>query len=92
MAIITIRIGKATVIVDSVETAADLLQRVGAIPLHVPSVRPAQCMCPNSWNGILPPPCPVHNPPQGSVTTSSTPNTASPCGEYVKAIPVQHGD
>lgn len=32
----------------------------------------AKCECPSAWFGILPPPCPVHNPaPSRTVTTLS---------------------
>ena len=36
------------------------------------------CQCPKSWWGVLPPPCPLHNPAQATITTTGTNNLAAP--------------
>ena len=36
------------------------------------------CRCPKSWWGVLPPPCPLHNPAQATITTTGTNNLAAP--------------
>ena len=72
-----------------------------ACPLHPQRtrwqywVKPLGCTCPDAWWGILPPPCPIHNPPPDparwvSVTTTTTnttrkPAPAKPAGDAMRA-------
>jgi len=47
--------------------------------------RLAGCECPAAWWGVLPPPCPLHNPQRGTIVwptvqTNSTTTLAPWCG------------
>lgn len=54
-------------------TGLDRCHDPEAARLAQPVEAPAGCLCPTFWHGVLPPPCPVHNPmtPGTTVTLSS---------------------